>query len=55
MAFLLYCKNCKKITRHNNKECLKCKEIEQVKFDQQWYNKTLEDKVNWLYNKIKKG
>ncbi len=54
MSYLHYCSICQKHTYHSGHRCLECKERQQIIFDKQWYNKNLEDKVDWLYEKIKK-
>lgn len=55
MSTLAYCQVCGKHTRHTRQlRCLECEERKQLEFDKKWYAKSLEDKIDWLYEKVKK-
>ena len=50
----MFCNVCRKSTNFTaDGKCMSCKERKDIEFDKLWYNKTLEDKVDWLYDKVK--
>ena len=51
---VMFCNVCRKSTNFTaDGKCMSCKERKDIEFDKLWYNKTLEDKVDWLYDKVK--
>ena len=53
MAYMIYCPQCQSYAPHSGIKCLGCYNREQEKQEADFYNLPLEDKVDYLYKKIK--